>query len=369
MKTFGRSLVICLALLSLLLGLGHGNGVIAQLGGETETTTVASPALQNAGLDNHRWYEFNDRYGMWLAGSWVPDDDDGQRLQDWRLWYMRGTSLIQSFAESSIIQSGVESVALRAYNLDKASIQEGGLYQVIYNVTPCLYYQFEMYGLSRPDASLPNQTAELRVGLDPTGWHTNPAVDPALPGYYPASIVWSAPQDFKYPNFGLLQVTAEASADKVTVYTRAKAYGGFYHAIVWDSGAFQEATPAMLHDPDALPTPTISAPSVTFGSTGATISWTTTESAVSQVYYALRPTSGGTPPDYPNKVYLPLVTGGSPPTWTASPINKTPATVHSVSLLGLLPGRTYDYIAVSRGLSDDTCTTWVSAAQQFTTTP
>lgn len=366
MKTRWWQLGLSMIVLISLLGMRTGVTVNAQ---QTEppvaAASLAGPVLQNPGFDNTRWYEFNDRYGTWLAGSWVPDDDDGQRLQDWRLWYMRGTPIPKSFAEATIKQAGIESVALRTYS---GNVQEGGLYQVLYNVTPCLHYQFQMYGFSRPDYGLPNPAAQLRVGLDPTGWHTNPSVDPAMPGYYPASIVWSAPQDFK-SDFGLLQVTAEARSDKVTVYTRALAYGGVKHAIVWDSGAFQEATPAMLHDPNALPAPTIATPSVTRDRTWATISWTTSASAVSQVYYALRPAGGGTPPDYPYKTYLPLVTGGTPPTWTASPINKTPATVHAVMLSGLLPGRTYDFVVVSRGLSGDACTTWVSAVQQFTTLP
>jgi hypothetical protein len=367
MKILKHGLGVSLSLLFLLSGLMRYSGVIAQTDGKIEVTTLATPVLQNPGFDNARWYEFNDRYHSWLAGSWVPDDDDGQRLQDWRLWYMRGTPLIRSFAESVIIQAGIESTAIRTYD---GNVQEGGLYQVIYNVTPCLHYQFQMYGLSRPDAGLPNPSAQLRVGIDPTGWHTDPAVDPALPGYYPASIIWSAPQDFKYPNFGLLQVTAEARSNKVTVYSRALAYGGFHHAIVWDSGAFQETTPAMLHDPNALPAPTIPTPSLTRDRTWAIISWTTApNNTVGQVYYALRPAGGGTPPDYPNKVYLPLVMGGKTQTWTASPINKTATTAHAVTLSGLLPGRTYDYIVVSRGLSGDACTTWVSAQQQFTTLP
>lgn len=366
MKTHWWKIGLSVLALASLLGMKPGITVIAQQADQPEaTTSLATPVLQNAGLDNHRWYEFNDRYGTWLVGSWVPDDDDGQRLQDWRLWYMRGTPLVKSFAESTIIQAGVESVVLRSYSGD---VQEGGLYQVIYNVTPCLHYQFQMYGLSRPDFGLPNPAAQLRVGLDPTGWHTNPSVDPAMPGYYPASIVWSEPQDFK-GNFGLLQVTAEARSNTVTVYTRALAYGGSKHAIVWDSGAFQEATPAMLHDPTALPAPTIATPSVTRDRTWATISWTTSASAVSQVYYALQSAGSVTPSDYPNKVYLPLVMGGMPQTWTASPINKTPATFHSVTLSGLLPGRTYSFVVVSRGLSGDACTTWVSAVQQFTTLP
>lgn len=362
MKTLCRMGLLVIAGL-VLLGMGHAAGVIAQQADDPATlTALAMPVLQNSGFDNTRWYEFKGRYVNWLTGSWVPDDDDGQRLQDWRLWYMRGTPILKSFAEGGIVHAGIESVGLRPYDGD---VQEGGLYQVIYNVTPCLHYQFQMHGLSRPDFGLPNPSAELRVGIDPTGWHTNPAVDPAMPGYYPPSIVWSAPQDFKYPTFGLLQVAAEARADRVTVYTRALAYGGLRHAIVWDTGAFQEATPAMLHDPAALPASSLSA-SVVPGSTWAQISWTTSAGTVSQVYYRQLP-SGGTPPDYPHKVYLPLVMGAATPVWMASPINKTPATSHSVTLTGLSVGKTYEYIVVSRGLSGDACTTWVSAPQQFTT--
>ncbi len=362
MKKIHLELVVSLALL--VLCLGRGVAVIAQRANEPEGVTVlAAPALQNPGFDNTRWYEFKDRYGQWLTGSWVPDDDDGQRLQDWRLWYMRHTPLLKAFPESGIIQAGIESVALRTYDGD---VQEGGLYQVIYNVTPCLHYQFQMHGLSRPDAGLSNSSAQLRVGMDPTGWHTNPAEDPALPSWSdPDTIVWSAPQDFKYPNFGLLQVTAEARANKVTVYTRALAYGGMRHAIVWDTGAFAEVTPAMLHDPAALPTPSLSA-SATTGAGWAQISWVTAAPAVSQVYYRLVPVVSP-PPNYPHKVYLPLVVGGQMAVWTASPINKTPVTGHTTQLTGLLSGRTYEYIVVSRGLSSNACTTWVSAPQQFTT--
>ncbi len=362
MKTLWLRLGLAMMLLATLVGAGHGMTANAQ---EAEVSALSTPVLQNPGFDNTRWYEFRDRYGTWLVGSWVPDDDDGQRLQDWRLWYMRGTPLIKSFPEGGIKHAGIESVALRTYD---GNVQEGGLYQVIYNVTPCLQYQFQMHALSRPDAGLPNPNAELRVGIDPTGWHTNPAVDPAMPGYYPPSIIWSDSQDFKYPNFGQLQVTAEARSDKITVYTRALAYGGVRHAIVWDTGAFQEVTPAMLHDPAALPAPTLTA-SATPGTTQAMITWSTSAPAISQVYYRAVSSNGETPPDYPNKVYLPLVMGGSQPTWLATPINKTPTTGHSFTLTGLTPGQTYEYIVVSRGLSGDACVTWVSPATEFTTLP
>lgn len=354
----GLSLVVLLG----LVGAGYSAALRAT---PAEATLLATPVLHNPGFDNTRWYEFKDRYGTWLIGSWVPDDDNGQRLQDWRLWYMRGRPLIKSFPESGIKHAGIESVALRTYDGD---VHEGGLYQVIYNVTPCLQYQFQAHGLSRPDAGLPNPDAQLRVGIDPTGWHTNPAVDPAMPGAYPESIVWSAPQDFKYPNFGLLQVTAEALADKITVYTRALAYGGVRHAIVWDSTAFQEVTPAMLQDPAALPAPTLFA-LATPGTTQAIITWNTPAPAVSQVYYRAVTASGEVPPDYPNKVYLPLVMGGNVVDWQMTPINKTASSAHAFTLTGLIPGQTYEYVVVSRGLSGGACVTWASAPAQFTMLP
>ncbi|MBN2003421.1 MAG: hypothetical protein JXA21_08705 [Anaerolineae bacterium] len=319
--------------------------------------------LHNPGFDNHIWYEFNNRYGNWFAGSWVPDDDTAGGPQDWRLWYMRGKPLPKAFAENGIIQS-VESVVLRTYD---GNIQEGGLYQMVYDVTPGLHYTFQMYALTRPDDDVSDKTAVLKVGIDPTGWAPDASSDPAFPGYYPASIVWGETHDYKYPNFGALSVTAEARANKITVFTYGYMYGGPKHAVVWESGSLVDVTPAMIQPVDSLPAPSgIYNLATATGSNSAQISWTTLAPAISQVYYRQVPQQSN-PNPYPPTIYLPYVTSNTvPQNWMHSPLNKTASTSHTVLLSGLTFGGTYDFIVVSRGLDNGQCVTWVSNIQQIT---
>lgn len=243
----------------------------------------------------------------------------------------------------------------------------GGLYQVISNTTPCLTYEFEMYGQSRPTEGDDNLSA-LQVGIDREGWHPDTANDPAVHSSFPSTTVWGTSHKYKF-SYGLLSVTAEAWADEITVYTYADVTGGTSHAVLWDTGSFADATPAMIHDPDNLPSPSgINSPSVSnITSNSARISWATTNEALGQVYYRLVP-SGGTPPAYPNKIYLPLISrSGS--TWQATTLNKTPTTSHTADLTGLQSDSEYEYIIVSRGLSGGQCETWRSATGSFNTAP
>lgn len=89
-----------------------------------------------------------------------------------------------------------------------------------------------------------------------------------------------------------------------------------------------------------------------------------------QVYYRLvSGPAGPPPPDYPHKVYLPLVLRQTETGWQYTPLNKAPTTSHQAVLTGLVPGGTYEFIAVSRGLSGGQCVTWRSASAQFTLAP
>jgi hypothetical protein len=344
---------------------------------EGDDSPSATASLHNPGFDNHDWYFFHDRYdpsyppGPDGMKPLLPDDDNNlgnnipeNILQDWRLWYMRNTPLIQTFAEASLAQS-VEAVAVRTYNGD---VHQGGLYQVIYDTAPCLVYQFQMQGRSQPDPG-ENPYSTLMVGIDRVGWHPDSEVDPAVPGAFPGTTVWGTAHDYKR-TYGPLSVTAEALATKISVFTYAYALGGRRHAILWDTGSFQDVTPAMIHDPLDLPAPGgTSVPGVTAGSTSASITWNTTYAALGQVYYRLvaGPTiSPTTPLTY--TVYLPFIGrnfGGNP--WQASALNKTPTTSHAATLIGLQPGSTYAFIAVSRGLSGGQCVTWVSEEYEFIT--
>jgi hypothetical protein len=385
-KRLNALLSIGLALLSIVAGISTQSVIAANE--DPPVSPLAMPeienmptaaSLHNPTFDNHDWYFFHERYDSSYppgpGGTMkpiLPDDDDNLSnnippniIQDWRLWYMRNTPLIQTFVEDVIVRE-VESVAMRTYDGD---VHYAGLYQPIYEATPCLTYQFQMYVMSKPNLGSP--AATLRVGIDQVGWHPDSANDPAVPGAFPATTVWGPAQDFKYPNWGQVSVTAEAHSTSITVFTSAQTTGGRQHGIVWDSGSFQEVTPEKIVDPAQLPTPSgIFNLSAIPGRDAATVTWTTAGPAVSQVFYRI--TSGSVPPEYPNKLYLPMVIGsgtGVSAEWVASPLIKTANTGHSVTLSGLQPGRTYEYVAVSRGLSGSECTTWVSPVQSFTTSP
>ena len=325
---------------------------------------LAGASLHNPGFDNHKWYEFNDRYGTWLAKSWVPDDDTVGGPQDWRIWYLAGKDIIKTGVEDTLVQS-VEAVWMRTYG---SGALLGGLYQVVYDTTPCLTYEFTMYGQARPTEG-DDSLSTLQVGIDRAGWHPDTANDPAVHGSFPSTTVWGTSHKYEF-SYGLLSVTAEAWADEITVYTYADATGGTSHAVLWDTGSFADVTPDMIHDPDDLPSPggisNIGESNIT--SNSARITWTTANDALGQVYYRLVP-SGGTPPTYLNKIYLPLISCDDCSAWQATALNKTPTTSHTADLTGLESGSDYEYIIVSRGLSGDQCETWRSATGSFITAP
>jgi hypothetical protein len=338
-------------------------------------SAATGPSLHNPTLDNHDWYEFNWRYQRaYYDGAWLPDDDDNlnddipeHSRQDWRLWFMDGTAIIETDPEA-VYAHADEAIQMRPYEWGKDHDQVAGLYQPIYNTTPCLFYEFQMYGQSRPEDPSDYRTAALKVGIDQAGWHPNSATDPAVHGDFPSTTVWGPAHDYKFA-YAPLTVTAEALGNKITVFTYGDAPGGRYHRVLWDTGSFQEVIPETLHDPQDLPAPgdiynlelSLNQP----GTTSVNISWSTIYQSLGQVYYRQLPSGGTTPPDYPDKVFLPLVTGSGLLDWLVTPLDKTYTNDHIVTLGGLISGRSYEFIVVSRGATDGQCVTWVSEVQSF----
>ncbi len=368
---------------------GRSHAIVWDTASFRAVNTVVNPTdratLHNPSFDNHDWYFFGaDRYLGYPDGPnssgkpIVPDDDNNVSnniplniRQDWRIWYMRNTPLIQSFVENTIKVSG-ESVAMRTFD---GNIHQAGLYQMIYTTTPCLTYNFQMYGLSKPDSSIGSPAAELKVGIDVVGWHPNTESspsDPAVPGAFPITTIWGPSHDYK-GNFGVLTVTAEARANKLAVYSYAYTTGGRAHAIVWDSGSFADVTPATLLEPTAPPAASgISNPTVVTASTGVTLTWTTPNSAIDQVFYHLLYCGEVTTPVTPTEsmtytVYLPAVSRMTP--WLYTTLNKTATANHTVKLTGLSPNCTYEYILASRGVAGDSCVLWSSDKLTFKTAP
>jgi len=346
----------------------YGQGAVPPMPTDDDALT-ASASLHHPNFDDYDWYEFHKRYdSSYPVGVWLPDDETPNGPQDWRLWFLDGTSIIDSQSNNNHVHSGSESVKL--WPFDVGGRQIAGIYQTVYDATPCLTYQFQIYGYSRQKEASDSLTA-LKIGIEQQGWDLNPDHAPAVhDDDWPSTMVWGEIK--KYTNgFGLLEVTAEALNDQITVFTYADASGGNSHKIHWDTGSLEEMTPDLISEPDNPPAASISNPSANTGSTSVTISWNTSADAVGQVFYRqvsvpttpVSPTTGLT-----HTVYLPLVSRAPTP-WSVTTLNKTPATSHSVTINGLQAESTYEYIVASRGLSSGQCETWVSDKKEFTTAP
>lgn len=372
-RTLSASVAICLVVL--MLCTPRSAPVTAQEAAPPDLTAVSAPAvtasLHNPTFDNHDWYEFNNRYGHYVTGSWVPDDDNNYpdqsplpaTLQDWRLWFQHGTDIVEVDPEQTYRHSGSEAVQIRPYG---SGVQIAGLYQIIYNTTPCLTYQFQIYAQSRPEGSDDYLTA-LQAGINPGGWYPVSPDFPAVKNF--GNTVWGPSRTYIW-SYGLLTVTAEVTNTRATVWTYGDAKGGRSHRILWDTGSFQEVTPGLIPDPDNPPTPSgISYLAVITSTTSVTITWNTSL-ALGQVYYRqvscpstpVSPTTGLT-----YTVYLPLVSRYVG--WSSTALNKNLLTAHSEVISGLQPGCTYEYIVASRGISGGQCVTWVSDKRTFTTAP
>ncbi len=322
----------------------------------TVNAPTATASLHNPTFDNHDWYQFHERYQKsYLSGSWLPDDDNNvgnnippNILQDWRLWYLRGTIPVETDPEKTYAQN-VEGVQVRTYWDGK---HLAGLYQVIYNTIPCHTYRFQMYAQSRPEGGDDSLVA-LQVGIDRAGWHPDSANDPAVVTF-PSTTVWGASSSAYKWYYGLLSVEADALGNSITVFTYADANGGRSHRILWDTGSFAEVprTANLIDATQPLPAPSgginnISAvPSVN----SAVISWDTgTVSTLGQVLY--------------RRVTTP------PGSWQYSALLNW-GTAHQVTLTGLQSDSVYEYVVVSYGYIGGTCKVIVSETappRRFTT--
>lgn len=371
-----RKSTLLFSLMLVLIGSGAGATTSALANDEGPTgVTADDPSLHNPSFDNHDWYEFHIRYSYGtMKGSWVPDDDNNTNnnipaasRQDWRLWFLHGTALVETDPEATYAHSS-EGVQIRPY--PGHSNQVAGLYQPIYNTVPCLIYEFAMYGQSFPEKT--QYAANLKVGIDQVGWHPNSSEDPAVHDNFPATTVWSAAQDFR-KFYGKLVVQAEALSTKIAVFTYAHTPGDRYHRIFWDTGSLREIAPDSIVDPENPPAPSLDPQTSGVGRTTATIEWTTAVEAMGQVFYQAKPTSPEPPTStllLSHTVYLPLVQSSQQQEdWQSTALDTTMSFDHSMPLTGLRPDTTYEYFVASRGLSGAACETWVSEKKTFTTQP
>jgi hypothetical protein len=347
---------------------GATNSPLAPPARTSSTAAPNAPTLHNPSYDNRIWYEFHLRYDpSYPLGTWLPAGNTYDDSQDWRLWFLNGTDLINADPSRAAVQSEPDSVQFRTFNAKGRQV--AGVYQVVPGATPCRTYQFQIYGLSRqkePDDFL----SGMKAGIEPTGWDLDPNHAPAVHSW-PATMVWGDSHSYT-SSYGPLTVSAEALNNQITVFSYADASGGNSHKIHWDSTSLLDVTPAQIADPNALPTPGgINNLTESPSSTSATVSWTTSGVSIGQVYYRPESSSEGEPiPDtYTYTLHLPMVIGGSSTDWRATPLGETASTSHNVILTNLSPGKSYEYAVVSRGVSGSQCITWASEKRTFTTNP
>ena len=382
MSSLARLKLLASVGLALLAVVGLWLGILsvadATDGAPISHLTQLSPAAPNSGaslhnptFDNHRWYEFNQRYqSAYLPGSWLPDDDAGSEgpRQDWRLWFLDGTAIVESDPES-VYAHFDEGIQMRPYEWGKGAHQVAGIYQVVYNTTPGYLYEFQLYGQSRPEDDY--RDAVIKVGIDQVGWHPDSKNDPAVHGSFPSTTIWGPAHDYKW-EYGPLTVTVEALADQISVFAYADAPGGRYHRILWDTGSFNEVGPELIPDPDNPPAPSgITNLNVTPGRATAAMSWQSPGPSMGQIYYRLlsrphTPITTTVPASY--TVYMPYVSRERMPNeWQSTTLEPTYTRTHSDVITGLEPGGTYEFIVASHGHGQDQFATWVSAKSTFVT--
>lgn len=332
---------------------GEGNASLAP----AASCEIAAASLVNPGFDNGQWDYF----------SYVPGGTPAFVPRYWHIWYKDGTIPFYTRNTGKHVD-GKEAVRGHAYWNEAGGKLEAGLYQVIDDTTPCLTYEFQMYGQSIASEG-DDVLHGMSVGIHRTGYSPD---DVAVPGDDFDQIAWGTSKSNCTEGWCLVTVTADAWADQITVFTYADASGGDSHDVVWDAGDLDEVTADLISDPDNPPAASgISGLAVNAARTSATINWSTSAEALGQVYYRL--VSGPTTPVSPttgltNTIYLPLISRAPIP-WSVTTLNKSPATSHSVQISGLQANSTYEYIAASRGLSSGQCKTWVSGRKEFTTAP
>ncbi len=335
---------------------------------------VTSPSLHNPNFDNGHWYEFDNRYdNSYPSGAWVPAGTDMyDTIQDWRIWFLDGTDIVDCDPEEDRVHSGSESAKMRSFEWSPEDRQVAGLYQVIADVEPCSSYKFQMYAYSRQQDSN-DWLADLKVGIDPTGWHPDSADDPAV-HEWPSTIVWGTSHTEYDSTFGPLEVTAEALETEITVFLYADARGGVSHKIYWDTGTFESVTTSgnLLADPDER---TVDTSGITSGPgigiywpNEVRVDWSTSAIGSNQVYY--RCVTGGTssPPttNYTHTVHLPLVQRSFGP-WLWTDVEKATSNDQEVIVRGLESGSTCEYFVVTRASWNNDCALWVSNVDTFTT--
>jgi len=320
-------------------------------------TDESTDLLYNGNMDQAGFYWRPPNH--WIAGGWFE-------------WFSTQPFNFPEFGdggERGFYHTYGSSQRLQLWGNDYAA----GLMQSM-TVAPCVYYQFQAYGQTRPGNQDPppvNVPSHMKVGLEPYGWMSGRSTsdyDPGLePENFPASVVWSPEATHNF-SFAPYSVIAEALSDTLTVilysYPEVDIDGGvIWNDTIWDTASLtQVATPnGMLLATGNLPSADgkISQVVDTTVFNAATLQWQTSDPAYSQIlYHYVGPVSGPPPPpiadhtdDFEHQTSV---------DWTAR-------MAHSIKLTDLSPASVYDVALLSRRWTGSACETSVYVMRIQTT--
>ncbi|MCU0520867.1 MAG: hypothetical protein MUF84_09270 [Anaerolineae bacterium] len=269
---------------------------------------------------------------------------------------------------------------------------DAGIYQpVTSGIEQCTLYTFTAWNRNDGD------TYRAQVGIDVSGWiiplgggsgewNCPPDLgdgdvigDSECPNphiaSFPGTTKWSAPSNHPAFTWKDISITAEAVGPKLSVWTRSApvlAQPG-PQTTYWDYASLVRVP----FPEDRLPTPLSWAPSDFISVTSVTadldagtasITWTTSAPASTQVWYAIHPPNSPITPTsgLTHTVYFPVIASFRPPSTYMTPLDTTPLLTHQATISGVPAGQTLVFVALSRRPDGMACRTESSALYEFT---
>ena len=267
----------------------------------------------------------------------------------WQPWYVHGTDIPHIQAETYSART-VSGYALMFYYYGGEKNLHGGVFRQE-SVQSGHIYCFTMHARAGLDTNHPASTnSRMQVGISPSGDYPDQIV---LNITRLDAMNWSPESNSQYA-YEKQGVAAVAEGDKVTVYTRAHTEANNQPYVFWDQGSFAEIP--QVTQPSSSASSHIIGISVTTSTNSATISWSTDINALGQVLYrsvgSTAPTTHTTPLSY--TVYLPLISNTG--AWRQSSVDSAWQANHTIQLTGLESKTIYEYIVLSYGYIDGSCT-------------
>lgn len=290
---------------------------------------------------------------------------------NWLRWWIHGSALPE-YDDTRDTRPHYDGNKAQVY-FKWGDRYEAGIYQVVNDVTPCTYYQLNVYARTHSvEEALPHS----RAGLDPTGTQLTKGPSSGAVLNLPSQTVWSREQT-QLRVWEKLSVAAEARGSQITAifyaHPEPRLDQTHYYDTYWDAASLY----AIPFPGERLPNPTNDTPTTSITnmttvlvSDTLTVTWDTASLAHSQIWYnVISPTVPITPSATMTYTsYMPIIALNRPPAGyrEETPLNAvTPATHHEATITNLPTGGKIELFVIVRHLEGDTCQSRISDKLQI----